>query len=158
MTGAESIKAVEVLNRFAEAVSNRLIEHYQKHLAELDLTLPQAQALRILRERGACATGQLATELRISAPAVTQLTDRLLRKELIRRQIGVQDRRSVIVGLSEKGERLVSQFRRRRSEIFDRALAHLSEAEQRRVIEALEKVVEALETVEPLAAVKSQQA
>lgn len=145
---AKSVEAVEVLDRFAEVMSSHLIEHYRKYLTELDLTLPQAQALRILR-RGACPTGMLAAELRISAPAVTQLTDRLFRKELIQRQMASGDRRSVIVGLSDKGEQVVSQFRSRRSEIFNGALSHLSEAEQTRVVEALQKVVVALEGAEP---------
>lgn len=145
---AKSIEAGEVLDRFAEVMSSHLIDDYRKCLAELDLTLSQAQALRILR-RGACPTGALAAELRISAPAVTQLTDRLLRKELIERQIASGDRRSVMVGLSDKGARLVSQFRSRRSEIFNGALSHLSEAEQTQVVEALQKVVVALEGAEP---------
>lgn len=155
MRRPETARAGDVLNRFAEVMSSHLIEHYRKHLAELDLTLPQAQALRILR-RGACPPGALAAELQISAPAVTQLTDRLLRKELIERQIASGDRRSVMVALSEKGERLVTQFRRRRSDIFDGALSALSEVERTQLMTALEKVVVALETAEPKAAAVRQ--
>ena len=145
-------KAEKVLNSFAEAMSKLLIEQYQQHLAELDLTLPQAQVLRVLR-RGGILTGQLAAELRISAPAITQLTDRLVRKGLIERQAAADDRRCVLVTLSAKGRRLVDQFRKQRSEIFSGALAYLSEAEQARVVEGLSKVIEALERYESKSAV-----
>lgn len=140
-------RAEEVLDSFAEVMSRLLVERYQRHLAELDLTLLQAQVLRVLR-RGAVLTGQLASELRISAPALTQLTDRLVRKGLIERQAAADDRRCVLVALSTKGRRLVEQFHRQRSEIFNGALAYLSDAEQAQIVEGLGKVIEALERYE----------
>ena len=63
MTGTATAQAEEVLNSFAEVMSRLLIERYQRHLAELDLTLLQAQVLRALR-RGSLLTGQLASESR----------------------------------------------------------------------------------------------
>lgn len=147
MVGITSAKAEEVLNSFAEVMSKLLIEQYQQHLSALDLTLPQAQVLRVLR-RGPILTGQLAAQLRITAPAITQLTDRLVRKGLIERQAAVDDRRCVVVALSAKGRRLVDQFRRERSRIFTGALAYLSDVEQARVVEGLSKVIEALERYE----------
>lgn len=147
MAAVTTMKAEKVLNSFAEVMSKLLIEQYQQHLAELDLTLPQAQVLRVLR-RGGILTGQLAAELRISASAITQLTDRLVRKGLIERQAAADDRRCVLVTLSAKGRRLVDRFRKQRSEIFSGALASLSEAEQAQVVLGLSKVVEALERYE----------
>lgn len=147
MTGAATAKAEEVLNGFAEVMSRLLIDRYQRHLAELDLTLLQAQVLRTLR-RGSLLTGQLASELRISAPALTQLTDRLVRKGLIERQAAVDDRRCVLIALSAKGKRLVDQFRKQRSDIFNGALAYLNDAEQAQIVEGLKKVIEALERYE----------
>lgn len=142
-------RAEEVLSSFADVMSRLLVEQHQQHLAELDLTLLQAQVLRVLRVRdGSVPTGQLAAELKISAPALTQLTDRLVRKGLIERETCESDRRSVLIKLSAKGRRLVEQFRKRRSDIFTGALSHLSEGENRQVVEALEKIVAALEKYE----------
>ncbi len=137
----------EVLSSFTEIMSGLMIDQYQKQLTELELTLPQAQVLRVLR-RGPLQTGQLAAEMKISAPAITQLTDRLIRKGLIERHAAVDDRRCVIVALSEEGRQLVDRFRERRREIFDEALAELSESERRQAFEVLEKVVKALESYE----------
>jgi DNA-binding MarR family transcriptional regulator len=145
MTIKASARVEEILNHFAEAMSGLLIDQHQKHVAELDLTLVQAQVLRVLR-RGALPTGQLAAELRISAPAITQLTDRLARKGLIERRPAVDDRRTVLVALSAKGRRLVDQFRKRRADLFSKALAELSEGEQEQIVEALGKVVTLLES------------
>jgi DNA-binding MarR family transcriptional regulator len=147
MAGPTVVKVEQVLNSFAEIMSALMIDQYQKHIAELDLTFPQAQVMRILR-RGPLPTGQLASQMRISAPAITQLTDRLVRKGLINRTAAVEDRRCVIVALSAYGSQLVDQFRQRRREIFSRALEHLSKREQAEINEALVKVVAALEEFE----------
>ena len=145
MSGWSPAREVEeVLSSFTEMMSGLMIDQYQKQLTELELTLPQAQVLRVLR-RGPLQTGQLAAEMRISAPAVTQLTDRLIRKGLIERHAAADDRRCVIVALSEEGRQLVDRFRERRREIFDEALAELTETERRQAFEVLEKVVKALE-------------
>ena len=145
MSGSSPARRVEeVLSSFTEMMSGLMIDQYQKQLTELELTLPQAQVLRVLR-RGPLQTGQLAGEMRSSAPAVTQLTDRLIRKGLIERHAAADDRRCVIVALSEDGRRLVDRFRERRRDIFDEALAELTETERRQAFEVLEKVVKALE-------------
>jgi DNA-binding MarR family transcriptional regulator len=145
---AASPKVLEVINGFAEVMSKLLVEHHQKHLAELDLTLLQAQALKVLRHDGPVLTGQLAAELGITAPAITQLTDRLVRKRLIERRASANDRRSVQITLSARGKRLVDQFRQRRSDIFSQALKSLDEREQTQIVSALEKLVAALEEYE----------
>ena len=146
----------EVLNGFAESMSRLLLDQYQQHLAELDLTLPQAQVLRILWRSGPVPTGQLAQELRTSAPAITQLTDRLVRKGLLERRAAEADRRTVLVALSAKGRRQVSQFRARRGRIFSGALAELDESEQAQIVAALEKVVAALRRYEAREALGGQ--
>lgn len=147
-------KLEQILNGFAEVMSIILLDLHQQHLAELDLTLAQAQVLRVLRRDGTVPTGRLALELRVSAPAVTQLTDRLIRKGLIERQATVADRRTVLVALSSKGRRMVDQFRKQRSDIFNGALAQLGEVERAEVIASLEKVVEALENYQSKPAIQ----
>ncbi|HEV7681514.1 MAG TPA: MarR family transcriptional regulator [Pyrinomonadaceae bacterium] len=134
----------EVLNSFAEVMSKLMIDDHQEQIAALDLTLLQGQVLRVLR-RGAVPTGKLASELQISASAVTQLTDRLIRKELIERQSVTGDRRCVVVGLSSKGKTLIDDFRKRRTVLFSESLSHLSERKHSQVVQAMKLVIGALE-------------
>ena len=148
MAEIEPEKVVEILDGFGEVMSRLLIDQQQKHLSELDLTLPQIQVLRILKREGVVPTGKLAVCLRISAPATTQLTDRLIRKGLIERRHSEDDRRAVLVGLSEKGQSLVDRFRARRNAIFTAALAELSEADRAQVVTSLQKVIAVLESFE----------
>ena len=137
----------EMLNGFAEIMSSLMTEQFQRHLAEMDLTLLQAQLLRILRQ-GPRPTGQLAAALHISPPAVTQLTDRLIRKGLIERQTSPTDRRAVLIALSTKGRRLEDKFRERRGQIMSNALALLEEDRQEQIMAALEELLHALRKYE----------
>lgn len=131
------------LDEFVEAVFKLIIDHHHRRVTELDLTLAQAQTLRVLRRR-ALSTSKLAAELRISAPAVTQLTDRLTRKSLIDRKAVEGDRRMVLLSLTARGEGLVDGFRRNRNEVFARALSHLDQHDRAEVIDALKKISKAL--------------
>ena len=143
-TGAE---AEAVFDRFMEIMFKLMLDHHRKQVDELDLTMPQAQALKILRAGPLC-TGELAVSLRISAPAVTQLTDRLTRKQLIERRAVDGDRRSVLVALTPRGRRAVDRFRERRNNIFGGAMAELGEQDRANIARALAKVVAALEKLE----------
>ena len=136
-----------VLENFVEAMFRVMMENHHKQIAELELTGPQVQALRLLRQGPAC-TGELAAALHISAPAVTQLTDRLARKHLIERRQADGDRRSVVVSLTGRGRRAVDKVRECRKDLFCGALAYLSDKEQEMVVLALGKMVSALERYE----------
>src|SRR5713226_6105192 len=128
-----------ILDRFVEGLFRMMLDHHRTHVVEMELTVAQAQALMLLRAEAASTTG-LATSLSISAPAVTQLTDRLVRKRLIERRPVEADRRSVAVALTIEGRRVVDTFRRRRNEVFAQALDRLTGDDRAEVILALDKI------------------
>lgn len=146
-TGMEAAEVI--LDRFIEGLFRLMLDHHQAHVVEMDLTLVQAQALKLLRA-APLPTSKLAAALGISAPAVTQLTDRLGRKQLIERQAVETDRRTVIVAVTEKGGRVIDGFRKRRSEVFAATLSRLSEKDRMEVINALSKVAAVLQGNEPV--------
>ncbi|MFL6274237.1 MAG: MarR family winged helix-turn-helix transcriptional regulator [Blastocatellia bacterium] len=147
MTRKPDPEVEKVLDRFAETMFRLMLDHHQRQAVEMAMTLPQAQALKVLMG-GPRSTGDLATTLRISAPAVTQLTDRLLRKQLIERQAADGDRRSVMIALTERGRLAVESFRERRHTIISGALAFLDDLERAQIVLALSKMVGALELYE----------
>lgn len=136
--------ADSILDRFVEGVFRLMLEHHQRQVIVTDLTLTQAQALRLLRAAG-LPTSKLAAALGISAPAVTQLTDRLVRKHLIERHTTDGDRRCVSIELTERGRLVMDGFRQRRNEVFSDVLSRLSENERIQVIEVLGKLTAVLE-------------
>src|SRR5262245_4413705 len=120
-----------------------MLEHHQAQVLEMDLTLVQAQALRLLRTE-ALPASKLAAALGISAPAITQLTDRLGRKNLIERRAVNTDRRSVIVALTDKGGNVVDGFRRRRNEVFAEIISRLGNDDRQEALVILGKLAAVL--------------
>ena len=157
MVKASGAEAEAVFDRFMEIMFKLMLDHHRRQADELDLTMPQAQALKILR-LGPLCTGDLAVRLRISAPAVTQLTDRLTRKQLIERRTVDGDRRSVLVALTGRGRRAVDRFRERRNTIFGGAMAELDSQDRTSVALALSKVVAALEKLDSETALEPRRA
>jgi len=149
MRSEDSVKAAErILDRFVEGLFRLMVEHHQKSVAEVELTLPQAEALKLLHDQP-LSTSKLASSLGISAPAVSQLTDRLLRKHVIERRASNTDRRSVMVALTVRGTRIIEDFRRRRYQAFDDVFSRLTETDRDEVCKALARLVSALETPPP---------
>ena len=144
MADATIKEAEVVLDRFVEAVFKLMMDQHHQQIIKMDLTVPQAQALRVLR-RGPLCTRDLAAALRISAPAVTQLTDRMERKHMLERRAVDGDRRSILIALTQKGREAIDGFRERRNRIFAVALTHLDGQDRADVVAALGKVVTALE-------------
>lgn len=134
----------QILDRFIEGMFRLMLEHHRTHVLELELTVVQVHALSSLAEAPSPAT-RLAGSLGISGPAMTQLTDRLVRKRLIERRNLDRDRRAVMIALTEQGNRVVDRFRKRRGEVFAEALSRLSAPDQAEVMDALSKLVIALE-------------
>jgi DNA-binding MarR family transcriptional regulator len=137
-----------MLDGFIEGFLQLMMDRQTK-IGEPDLTLVQAQALKLLRSAPLPAN-KLAGALGISAPALSQLTDRLERKNLIERRTVNGDRRGVMVALTEKGGLTIDGFRRRRIEVLADTLRRLSDEDRDVVIGALSKVAAVLEAREQL--------
>lgn len=133
-----------LLDVFVEGAFRRLLDRHKAEVMEMDLTLVQAQALRLIGDEP-LSTGKLASALGISAPAVTQLTDRLARKNLIERRYVKSDRRAVIVALTKEGGSVIEVFRRSRTGLFADLLSQLGDKDRMDVIEALGKMAKVLQ-------------
>lgn len=68
-----------------------------------DLTLAQYQVLTFITEKGVQSQKQIAFDLGVTGPTVVRIVDALEHKELVRRTRDLDDRRVVLVSLTEKG-------------------------------------------------------
>lgn len=72
-----------------------------------DLTPPQLWTLYILM-RGETTMGKLAATLHCDASNVTGIVDRLVAQDLIVSKVSPHDRRAKVLGLTQKGDRVIS--------------------------------------------------
>ena len=77
---------------------------------ELDLSMAQVKTLVVMRHHGLTRIGSVARDLGLSANAATAAVDRLEAAGLAQRHPDPSDRRAVLVGTTEAGERFVFQL------------------------------------------------
>jgi DNA-binding MarR family transcriptional regulator len=109
-------------------------------LASLELSPPQAQALRFLQEDEPCAMSELAGQLCCDNSNVTGIVDRLERRGLVERRPADHDRRVKLLQLTPEGAALREEALR----LLDAApdgLRALSDDEQRQLAALLSKAL-----------------
>lgn len=107
-----------------------------------DVTLTQYRSLVVLASRGPQTVAELADLVAVTPPTASRLCDRLVKKGLIRRRTGRNDRRQVHIALTETGRELIDTVTiRRRREIAD-LLAAIPLETQRSVVTALTQLAE----------------
>jgi DNA-binding MarR family transcriptional regulator len=89
---------------------------------ESGITPLQLEALLYLHMHSKSTVSALGKHLQLSSSATAQLTDRLVKAGFIKRENNSQDRRSVILSLTLKGNRVFSQLHKvhmgKRKELF----------------------------------------
>ena len=107
---------------------------------EADLTLPQIIILGLLQQGTQTVSG-LAESLRLTPGAVSRLVDRMVRKGLVSRREGNDDRRQKALSLTPAGRRLRDRVESARIGGFAAALSDLDPPLARELKDVLKRVV-----------------
>jgi DNA-binding MarR family transcriptional regulator len=104
-----------------------------------ELTPQQYNALRLLRGEGGgkLPTLALATRLVSRAPDITRLLDKLEERGLIERERPPDNRRMVLIGLTDTGRKLLADLDEQVRQCHERQIGHLSPEELRQLIRLL---------------------
>ena len=101
-----------------------------------DLRDHQLSVLFVLMREGPISIGTLGEIERVSRPSMTRTVDAMAKAGYLRRSIGPDDGRQVVVDITPDGRRAATDIRRRREEWFSDALLNLNEDERRTLLEA----------------------
>lgn len=105
----------------------------------------QLRAVEAISRFGRLNLGGLAEELGAIPSSASRLCDRLEAAGLIVREPAREDRREIIVRLTDQGERLHTQLVRRRRTAVRDVLTHMSPTSRARLIDALTEFGQACE-------------
>lgn len=136
-TGSYELRILQSLRRIIRAIESHSQSLSQQH----QVTGPQLACLLALRGEGLTTT-KLAQTVFLSPSTVVGIVDRLEDKALVSRQRGRQDRRQVLISLTEAGLQLTENAPSPLQQTLAAGLSRLSEPEQVGITQALEKVVE----------------
>jgi len=121
-------------------------------LRRRNLTAPQLATLRQLRRKGPLSAGELARSISVSQATVTGIVDRLEQRALVTRNRDSNDRRRVVIGLTESGAEAVATSPPPLHERFMLRLAERPEEERQEIDRMLRLIVEMMEAEEVEAA------
>ena len=100
------MKLQECINFLLTKAQNTVFTYFKRELSCLDVTPIQYATLKCLWEQDGQMPSQLAEALNLDSSTVTGILGRLEDKKLIERSFRVDDRRKVIVHLTEEGRSL----------------------------------------------------
>ncbi|BBD08567.1 MarR family winged helix-turn-helix transcriptional regulator [Desulfovibrio ferrophilus] len=131
-----------------ERLTNLLTEFFERFssweqcvVKDKGLTLPQMHTIEILGVHGRMRMKELAEKMGITTGTLTVLADRLQDKNLIERTPHEQDRRSILVGLTQKGERHFEEHHRLHLRLTEELLTGLDEGEAETLENLLSKMI-----------------
>jgi DNA-binding MarR family transcriptional regulator len=110
--------------------------------------MPQISILMQLHHKGPCGMSEVSDRFDISAAAASQLVDKLVHAGYLERTEDPSDRRAKLLSLSSKGEELIQQGTEERYRWMDDLTSKLSTEEQVKVVEALDILTKAAQTME----------
>lgn len=114
-----------------------------------DLTLNQLRVLFQLHYRGDRSMGEVSSRLQVSDSTATGVVDRLVERGLVERVNDAEDRRKVLVRLSEQGQRHVAGIRGAGAAAAAAVFDSLTAAQREALYVALEPVSDLLRPAEP---------
>ncbi len=134
---------VESVLELGEKAFRDLFPILPKEWLSLDLTMPQLKVVLLLFLNGPERMGTIASALGVSLATATGVVDRLVEKDMMTREGDPNDRRIVLIRLSDQGEKLITglwQLARGNAELL---LKMLDQRKLQLLNEALHTLLEA---------------
>jgi DNA-binding MarR family transcriptional regulator len=119
-----------------------------KELARsVELTGPQLTVVKLLEGVGDLSLSELSERIRAQNSTVTGIIDRMVREGLVVRARSTEDRRVVLIRLTEKGARIAREVSVEPMEIFRSALDSLNGQDMRDLLRILTKVARRVQSI-----------
>jgi DNA-binding MarR family transcriptional regulator len=130
----------EIIDRIlgqVEGAFRELLPMAHQELLDLDLTTSQLKVVLLLYLNSVARMSELAASLGVTLATATGIIDRLVDKGIVDRENSREDRRVVVCRLSAKGHQLTDNLYSSGRERARHLLQGLSEAQLRKLDEAL---------------------
>lgn len=145
---ADAQRLLGLLNALGSTIFRQLLWH---KASELDLTYAQSQVLFYVAEHPGGHMGDVARAFGVTLPAVTQIVDRLEKKQFVTRGDDPADRRVYVLAVTPQGKTLADELETMRLGSLDQVLGRMTAHDRRRVIKGLEALVDAAVKMPPKA-------
>jgi len=136
------------LRAWMDIFMHRSMRGWNHFAKSTGLSMPQISILMQLHHKGPCGMSEVSNRFDISAAAASQLVEKLVHAGYLDRAEDPSDRRAKLLTLSAKGEELIQRGTEERYHWLDDLTSKLSTVEQTKVVEALDILTKAAQTME----------
>jgi len=142
---SNSSDTVSRLERVLHRLNRALVFRHQPPPALAELPLSQLRCAVMIREQEGQKMLDLAHHLGVTLPALSQIVDKLVRREMVERRADPDDRRIVRLYLTDSALRVMREGDKARRERIERAVSLLSQNDTDLAIDSMERVADAAE-------------
>jgi MarR family transcriptional regulator, organic hydroperoxide resistance regulator len=129
---------------------NRHLDQYNPDIwMGLSLTIAQVKSLFFIYNEGTVNFRQLAAAMKVTPSNVTGIIDRLVEQGLVTRTENPEDRRMLMLRLTDKGEVLMSNLRERRVNQMSSILSRMTDSQLETVYKGIAMLASVVVTEKP---------
>ena len=139
-TAPPSIQATDQAGEIVQALAPLLAQHRHRWAARCQahgLSIVGFQVLALLEMHGGMPMTRLADELGVALPNATGIVGRLVERGIVSREDDANDRRRVLVTLTDAGHRLIGEMEEGRRERMSRLFSLMTDEQQRRLLQSV---------------------
>ncbi len=114
----------------------------------MDLSYNQFKMLLSIHDKGNCSLNSLACDLNIAMSSASEMVDKLVNLGFVGRSVDAENRRRVIIYATDQGKALIRELGDGIVANYGVLLNRLCEKDQERLVDALETLVDILDTFE----------
>ena len=107
------------------------------------LNLKEVSILMHLGQRGTCKMREISSALNLALSTATSVVDRMVKARIAKRERTDNDRRVVLVSLTQKGKELTALMQEEAIRLYGIMLRRLTDAEQSTLVELFKKMTPA---------------
>jgi DNA-binding MarR family transcriptional regulator len=114
---------------------------------ELKMTIAQLKSLFFISAKGKTNFKKLADALEVTPPNITGIIDRLVEQGLVSRTENSEDRRIMLLQMTEKGQELVNHLHENKFQKMRNVMINMSEDELKAMMTGLKGILKAAEAL-----------
>ena len=141
-TDNSRVKLVKEVVRLQSEMGRVFGPHSSEAWMDLNLTIGQLKTLFFLAFEGSTSLGKLAEALNVTPPNVTGIVERLVEQGLVSRDENPENRRMLLLTLTDAGKNLLSDLRHNDTRYMNNLFKKLSDDDLKALAQGLRAVLE----------------
>ena len=145
---SKSPQFTQSIRAWMDVFMQRSMGNWWRFARSTGLSMPQFSLMTQLYHRGACGMSGISERFEITPAAASQMVDKLVQGGYVVRDEEPSDRRAKLLNLTDKGRQLIDAGNEERYRWVDELAGKLSADERAQIVEALERMTQAMQELE----------